>query len=293
MLISPLLIVAGLFLINALPMHAAPLPLWSSAAPGALGNKPQDIPTLTAYLPTAEQRNGATMLILPGGGYGALAAHEGKGYAEWLVAQGVTCYVLQYRLGSHGYRHPVMLNDAARGLRTVRAWARRDGLDPARIGIMGSSAGGHLASTLLTHFDAGQADATDPIEHESSRPDLGILCYPVITLETYTHLGSKNNLLGKNPPADLVKFLSNEQQVTAQTPVCFIWHTAEDEAVPVENSLLFTSALSRAKVPFDLHIYQKGKHGIGLPAHGAGAPPWDTDCLHWLGQRGFFSSPLR
>jgi acetyl esterase/lipase len=274
-------------------MNAAPLPLWSSAAPGALGDKPQDIPALTAYLPTAQKRNGATMLILPGGGYGALASHEGKGYAEWLVAQGVTCYVLQYRLGSHGYRHPVMLNDAARGLRTVRAWARRDGLDPARIGIMGSSAGGHLASTLLTHFDAGQAGATDPIERESSRPDLGILCYPVITLEIYTHQGSKTNLLGQNPPADRVKFLSNEQQVTAQTPACFIWHTAEDEAVPVENSLLFATALSHAKVPFDLHIYQKGKHGIGLPAHGAGAPPWDTDCIYWLSQRGFLGETPR
>ena len=233
------------------------------------------------------------MLILPGGGYGGLAGHEGKGYAEWLVAQGVTCYVLQYRLGSHGYRHPVMLNDAARALRTVRAWARRDGLDPDRIGIIGSSAGGHLASTLLTHFDAGQADAADPIEHESSRPDLGILCYPVITLETYTNQGSKNNLLGKNPSPELVKFLSNEQQVTAQTPPCFIWHTVEDQAVPVENSLLFADALRRAGAPFDLHIYEKGKHGLGLPSHGAGAPPWDADCLYWLGQRGFLKAAAR
>lgn len=268
-------------------MNAAPLPLWPSTAPGALGEKPKDIPTLTAYLPSADKRTGATMLILPGGGYGGLASHEGKGYAEWLVAQGVTCYVLQYRLGSHGYRHPVMLNDAARGLRMVRALARRDGLDPARIGIMGSSAGGHLASTLLTHFDAGQPDAADPIERESSRPDLGILCYPVISLGEFTHQGSKHNLLGEQPPPALVAFLSNELQVTAATPPCFIWHTADDGAVPVENSLLFASALRKAGVPFDLHIYAHGSHGLGLPMHNKAAPPWDADCLYWFGLRGF------
>jgi acetyl esterase/lipase len=282
------LLVIGFLLSTAFSsMHATPLPLWSSSAPGALGDKPEDIPTLTAYLPAPEKRNGASMLILPGGGYGMLAAHEGKGYADWFVDQGITCYVLQYRLGSHGYRHPVMLNDAARALRTVRAWSRRDGLDPARVGIIGSSAGGHLASTLLTHFDAGQPDAADPIERESSRPDLGILCYPVITLGEFTHQGSKNNLLGANPPDDLVRFLSNELQVTPQTPPCFLWHTAEDGAVPVENSLLFASALRKAGVPFDLHIYEKGHHGLGLPSHSKSAPPWDADCLYWLKQREF------
>ena len=270
-------------------MDAAPLPLWPSPAPGALGEKPQDIPSLTAYVPEAAKRNGASMLILPGGGYGGLAPHEGKGYAEWLVTQGVTCYVLQYRLGSHGYRHPRMLEDAARGLRTVRAWARRDGLDPARIGIIGSSAGGHLASTLLTHFDAGKPDAADPIERESSRPDLGILCYPVISLGEFTHQGSKHNLLGQNPPVDLVQFLSSELQVTPQTPPCFIWHTVEDPIVPVENALLFASALRKAGVPFDLHIYEKGAHGLGLPSHNKSAPPWDTDLLFWLGKRKFIA----
>jgi acetyl esterase/lipase len=282
------LLVIGILLFRAFSsMNAAPLPLWPAGAPGALGDKPQDVPTLTAYLPSPETRNGASMLILPGGGYGGLAAHEGKGYADWFVAQGITCYVLQYRLGSHGYHHPVMLNDAARGLRLVRAFAKRDGLDPARIGIIGSSAGGHLASTLLTHFDAGQPDAVDPIERENSRPDLGILCYPVITLGEFTHKGSKNNLLGPNPPEDLVRFLSNELQVTPQTPPCFIWHTGEDGGVPVENSLLFASALRKAGVPFDLHVYEKGGHGLGLPAHNKAAPPWDADCLYWLLQRGF------
>lgn len=262
-------------------------PLWSCPAPGALGSAPQDIPTLTAYLPAPEKRNGSTVLVLPGGGYYVLAEHEGQGYAEWFASQGVTAYVLQYRLGSHGYRHPVMLNDAARALRTVRAWARRDGLDPDRIGIIGSSAGGHLAATLLTHFDAGNASADDPVERESSRPDLGILCYPVISGTTFPHTGSFKNLLGDNPPAELVRHLSNELHVTADTPPTFIWHTVEDAAVPVENSFLFASALRRAGVPFDLHVYEKGRHGLGLPNPKESVPPWDIDLLHWLKQRRF------
>ena len=152
-----------------------------------------------------------------------------------------------------------------------------------RVGIMGSSAGGHLASTLLTHFDAGHGDATDPVERLSSRPDLGILCYPVITMGPNTHMGSKNNLLGKEPDPDLVKLLSNELQVTRETPPCFIWHTWEDKAVKVENSLDFAAALQKAGVPFDLHVYQKGAHGLGLGKN----LPWAQDCIFWLKAQGF------
>lgn len=267
-----------------------PFPLWPNGAPGARGTESKDIPTLTRFAPADGTANGASMLILPGGSYAGLAGHEGQGYAEWFAAHGVTAYVLQYRLGSAGYRHPVMLQDAARALRTLRARARAEGLDPARIGIIGSSAGGHLASTLLTHFDAGQPDAADPIERESSRPDLGVLCYPVVTMGEFTHGGSRYHLLGDNPSAELVHLLSNETQVTPGTPPCFIWHTFEDNAVPLENSLQFAAALRRAKVPFELHVYEKGGHGLGLPSPGNGAPAWDAACLAWLKGRGFLAA---
>jgi acetyl esterase/lipase len=260
-----------------------PFPLWPGGAPGALGTADHDIPTLTPYLPEPAQATGAAIVVCPGGGYGGLAGHEGKDYALWLNEHGIAGFVLKYRLGSHGYRHPVMLQDAARALRTLRARAVEWGVDPKRVGVMGSSAGGHLASTLLTHFDSGQADAADPIDRQSSRPDLGILCYPVISLGKFTHQGSKQNLLGKEPAPELVQLLSNELQVTPQTPPCFVWHTAEDTAVPVENSLEFAAALRRAGVPFDLHIYQRGRHGIGL----AGGHAWTKDCLFWLEQQGF------
>ena len=266
-----------------------PLPLWPDGAPGALGKSTNDIPTLTPFLPAAGTATGAAIVICPGGGYGGLANHEGADYALYLNQHGITAFVLKYRLGSHGYRHPRMLEDAQRAIRTVRARATEWNLDPKRIGIMGSSAGGHLASTALTHFDAGRPDATDPIERQSSRPDLGILCYPVITMGTNTHQGSKNNLLGKDPAPELVALLSSESQVTATTPPCFVWHTAEDKAVKVENSLEFAAALQKHGVPFDLHVYQKGRHGIGLADKPpfTNAHPWARDLVFWLKEQGF------
>jgi len=229
-------------------------------------------------------------VICPGGGYGGLAPHEGVQYARFLNEYGIAGFVLKYRLGPAGYRHPAMLQDAARAVRTVRARAGEWRVDPKRIGIMGSSAGGHLASTLLTHFDAGKADAADPIEQQSSRPDLGILCYAVISMGDIGHLGSRNNLLGKDPSPELIRELSNELHVTKETPPCFIWHTYEDRGVRLENSLQFAEAMQRAGVPFDLHVYQKGPHGIGL-----GTPqwnpekrhPWTRDCIFWLQGQGF------
>jgi acetyl esterase/lipase len=266
-------------------------PLWPEGAPGALGQQDKDIPTLMPYFPESAKATGAAIVICPGGGYGNLAAHEGKDYARFLNEQGIAGFVLKYRLGSGGYHHPAMLQDAARSVRTVRARASEWKLDPKRIGIMGSSAGGHLASTLLTHFDSGTPGAADPIERESSRPDLGILCYPVITLVgPFAHQGSRKNLLGNDPAPELVRELSNDLQVTQNTPPCFIWHTYEDRGVPVENSLLFAEALRKAGVPFDLHVYQKGPHGLGLGTRDWNPDkrhPWTSDCVFWLKEQGF------
>jgi len=266
------------------------LPLWPDGAPGALGKEPKDIPTLTVFFPDAALATGAAMVICPGGGYGMLADHEGAGYARWLNQQGITAFVLKYRLGSSGYRHPRMLEDAARAMRLVRFNAVEWKLDTNRIGIIGSSAGGHLASTLLTHFDPGHADAPDPVERLSCRPNLGVLCYAVITMGDETHRGSRDNLLGKDPSPELIKELSNELQVTKDTPPCFIFHTYDDQAVPVENSLQFAAALSRCKVPYELHIYQHGAHGMGLGTKSANQEQmheWAGECKRWLKEQGF------
>jgi acetyl esterase/lipase len=267
----------------------SPVPLWPNGAPGALGTRAQDIPTLTPYLPDATNTTGAAMVICPGGGYAHLAPHEGNDYALWLNQHGITCFVLKYRLGSGGYHYPVEFDDGTRAMRWVRAHAADYRVDPHRVGIMGSSAGGHMASMQLTHFDTGNTNSDDPVERQSSRPDLGILCYPVITMGEYAHQGSKDNLLGKPPSGKLVKLLSSELQVKTNTPPCFIWSTYEDKTVPVENSLMFAEALRKNRVPFDLHIYQKGPHGMGLKdkppfAH---PHPWAADCLVWLKAQNF------
>jgi acetyl esterase/lipase len=266
-------------------------PLWPDGAPGALGTVIHDIPTLTVFAPPPDQATGASIVICPGGGYGHLADHEGSHYARWLNQQGITGWVLKYRLGSNGYRHPAMWQDATRAIRTVRARAAEWRLDPARVGIMGSSAGGHLASTVMTHWDRGATNATDLIERHSSRPDLVILCYPVISmLDPLAHKGSRANLLGTNPPPALLEELSAELQVNAATPPVFIWHTGEDKTVPVENSLALATALQQVKVPYDLHLYERGSHGIGLgnkKFEPAQFHPWTRDCEFWLRERKF------
>ena len=284
--------VAGWFT-TAQVQPTSAFPLWPEGAPGALGRKPKDVPALTPFFPSPEAATGAALVVCPGGGYEHLAPHEGKAYARWLNDHGVAAFVLKYRLGSDGYRHPAMLQDASRALRLVRANAVKWKLDPHRIGIIGSSAGGHVAATLLTHSDAGNPAAADPIERVSSRPDLGILCYPVITMGEFAHAGSRKHLLGTNPPADLARKLSSELHVTKGTPPCFIWGTAEDATVPIENSLQFAGALRRAGVPFELHVYQKGPHGQGLgvrqypPSDSAKLLPWTRDCSDWLRLQGF------
>ena len=261
-----------------------PIPLWPAGAPGALGDSTNDIPTLTPYLPDPATATGAAMVICPGGGYLHLAPHEGNDYALWLNQHGVTCFVLKYRLASNGYHHPAELSDATRAVRWVRAHADEFKIDTHRVGIMGSSAGGHLAATLMTHFDAGNPNADDVIERQSSRPDLGILCYAVISFLKYGHTGSRDALLGTNQTPELIRELSAELQVTPNTPTCFIWTTYEDKTVPMENSMLFASALRENHVPFDLHIYEQGGHGMGLkdkPPFNH-PHPWANDCLFWL-----------
>ena len=206
------------------------------------------------------------MVICPGGGYQNLSMDkEGYAVAKWLNTLGVSAFVLKYRLGPR-YHHPIELGDAQRAIRIVRSRAGQYGLQADRIGIMGFSAGGHLASTAGTHYDAGNPSAPDPLDRPGSRPDFMVLCYPVISFGTFAHAGSKRNLLGNDPDPTLVENLSNELQVTKDTPTTFLFHTTNDQTVPVENSILFYSALRKAGVPAEMHIYERGPHGVGLAA---------------------------
>lgn len=229
-------------------------------------------PLIECYLPPAAQRKALGLIIFPGGGYGMLAEHEGRGYADYFVQAGISCFVVSYRLGTQGFRHPAMLEDALAAIYTVRQRAAEWGLDPARIGIMGSSAGGHLTAHTLVAHSRYAADG-------ALRPAFGILCYPVILMSgPNCHTGSRANLLGADLAAERLAEVSPEQQITAQTPPCFLWHTVEDAAVPVENSLSLAAALRAQGVPFELHIYPQGRHGLGLNTE----LPWARDCLRWL-----------
>ncbi|MCA9174081.1 MAG: alpha/beta hydrolase [Planctomycetales bacterium] len=265
---------------SAAPPEAKPL--WPDGAPHAVGTEESDIPTLRHY--PAEPGNGAAVIICPGGGYGVLAYdHEGHQVAQFLASRGVTAFVLRYR-HSPSYRHPVPLQDAQRAIRHVRHHAKQLGVDPQRIGIMGFSAGGHLASTAATHFDSGHADAADPVDRVGCRPDFAVLCYPVISMtESWGHRGSRNNLLGDRAnDEELAKSLSNDQQVTKETPRTFLFHTAQDRGVPVENSLAFYRALMKHGVPGELHVYQHGPHGVGL-AHGDPVlSTWPERLIEWM-----------
>jgi acetyl esterase/lipase len=266
--------------------------LWPDGAPGAKGDSDNDKPTLSINLPAASTATGAGVIVCPGGGYGGLAmGHEGTEIADWLNQHGIAAFILKYRHRGTGYGHPAPLDDAQRAVRTVRARAKEFSLDADRIGIMGFSAGGHLASSVGTHFDKGNPSAKDPIDQMSCRPDFMILCYPVISFTTaYTHQGSKNNLLGKEPDPKLVESLSNENQVTADTPPTFLFHTSEDTGVPPENSVLFYLALRRANVPAEMHIYEKGPHGVGLAKKLPGVNSWPDRCIQWLESRGVLKS---
>ena len=267
--------------------HKAVL-LWPGGAPGAVGADDADQPSLTLYsLPIVPLPRSA-VVVCPGGGYVGLAMdHEGRQVAEWLNSLGIAAYILKYRLAPR-YHHPAMMEDAQRALRYVRAHAPQWGIAPDRIGIWGFSAGGHLASTAATHFDAGNPSATDAIERVSSRPDFAILAYPVITCsEWFKHEGSCKSLLGDHPDPKLADHLSNEKQVTAQTPPTFLFHTNDDQAVAAENSVAFYMALREAHVPAELHIYQHGPHGVGLAQKDPVLSSWPQRLADWLRIHGF------
>ena len=286
-LILPL---AAAALAQQTPAHKVEL-LWpggsQGAAPGAVGAEDADKPSLTIYPAPEKSAVPTAVIVFPGGGYGFLAKdHEGDQIARWLNSLGIQAFVLQYRIAPR-YHYPAPLLDAQRAIRFVRAHAAAYRIAPGRIGIWGFSAGGHLASTAGTHFDAGDAHAADPIDRLSSRPDFMILAYPVISFTTpYTHAGSLHNLLGDHPDPALVASLSNETQVTAQTPPTFLFHTNEDNTVPPENSVLFYLALRKAGVPAEMHIYERGPHGVGLASTDAVLATWAARLKDWLEIRG-------
>jgi acetyl esterase/lipase len=279
-----------LFLTALVPAADAPKPvrelLWPKGAPGAVGATPQDKPALTIWLPPADKRTGTAVVVCPGGGYRHLAlGHEGKEIAEWLTARGIAAFVLEYRLGPR-YRHPAPLHDAQRAVRLVRSRAKEFHIDPARVGIWGFSAGGHLASTAITKFDRGKPDAADPVDRQSCRPDFAILCYPVITLEKpHAHRGSRQNLLGEDPDAKLVRSLCNHEQVTKDTPPTFLFHTKADKAVPYQNSELFHKACLDRGVPARLVLYDNGPHGVGLARKYPDLKDWPVKLEGWLRER--------
>ncbi len=271
-------------------------PLWPKDAPGANGDADHDIPALLAYPAPKETANGCGIVVCPGGGYGGLAmGHEGYDIVEWLNKRGVSAWILRYRLGSKGYHHPIQKGDVLRAIRTVRHNAAASGVDSNRIGVWGFSAGGHLASTAATHFDHGVKDASDLIERVSSRPDFAILCYPVITMdESFAHTGSRRNLFGPDryDNAELVELLSNEKRVTKDTPPTFIFHTTEDKKVPVENAIMFYSSLRNHGVNCELHVYQKGRHGVGLAANDPILSTWPARLEDWLKTNSFLSQAI-
>ena len=263
------------------------LPLWPGGAPGALGTADADVPAITVYLPRTMTANTPAMIVCPGGGYGALAAnHEGRQVANYLNSLGMAAFVLRYRLGPR-YHHPIELGDAQRAIRIVRARAAAWRIDPARIGIMGFSAGGHLAMSASTWMESVQVSANDEIDRVSSRPDFAVLGYPVISMTAaWTHKGSLRNLLGDTPDPELAKRLSGELAVTKTTPPTFIFQTNEDASVPAENAVQYYLALRQAGVPAEMHVFEKGVHGVGLANNDPALAPWSSLLANWLRVRG-------
>ncbi|MFC7751052.1 alpha/beta hydrolase [Paenibacillus thermoaerophilus] len=261
--------------------------LWEGAAPYGTGGEDEFQPYLEAYPP---ERDGGgptgAVIICPGGGYARRAEHEGEPVARWLNGLGIAAFVLHYRVSPA--RHPAPLEDALRAIRIVRGGAERWNVKPDRIAMLGFSAGGHLASCAGTLWDEGRPDSEDALEREiSSRPDHLVLGYPVITSGIYRHAGSFQHLLGDEPDPALMELLSTERRIDGLTPPTFLWHTADDASVPVENALLFATGLRKAGVPFELHVYESGRHGLGLALDHDQAYPWSEACGRWLIRQGY------
>ena len=268
--------------------------LWPNGAPGNNECPQQEeifngkmvrfvsVPTLTIYLPDKDKNTGAAIVICPGGGYGIEAMdHEGYQYAEYLQSKGIAGIVLKYRL-PYGH-HEIPLMDAQYALRTVRYNAADWGINPEKIGISGFSAGGHLASTAATHFDHGKPETADPVEKVSCRPDFAVLVYPVITFnELWGHMGSRENLIGKNHDLRLIRYYSNELQVTAETPPSFLLLADDDNGVQPRNSIEFYSALKEKGVSAELHIFREGGHGFGMNKSGKPHDQWPQLLIDWM-----------
>ncbi len=289
------MISAVLSLFTAILPASESVSLWDGQVPGASGTEATDVSVITPHIPAPEKATGAAIVVCPGGGYGHLAmGHEGEQIGQWLKSIGVAAFVLRYRLPSDGYRHPIPLMDAQRAIRMVRFNAKQWNIEPGRIGIMGFSAGGHLASSAGTHFsepvvlDGYEADKIDGVD---CRPDFMVLIYPVISMDqAMTHMGSRNNLLGENADAELVELMSNEKQVTAKTPPTFLVHASDDGAVVPENSIRFYQALLKADVPAEMHMYLKGGHGFGMRPSSGRAAEWPVLCEGWMRQMTFLSA---
>lgn len=264
------------------------LKLWPEGTPGAKGDSTADIPTVTVFLPDDGEATGTGVVVFPGGGYSHLAVdHEGYAVARWLNEIGVAAFVVRYRLGER-YRHPAQINDAHRAIRMVRANAAKWGVRTDRIGVLGFSAGGHLASTAGTHFGSAHPGAGNPLDRPATRPDFMVLVYPVITMQMdYTHRGSRFHLLGENPDRVLVSRLSNELQVSPETPPAFIVHGSNDRAVPVQNSIQFYRSLLDYGVSAEMHLFADGPHGFGLAPDNPVLSRWPEMCERWMRSMGY------
>lgn len=273
--------------------------LWAGDAPLAKGNSPADVPTITMRKPAEGTHNGTALIVCPGGGYGALmTTYEGKDVADWFRAKGVTTFELQYRIAP--YQHPAPLMDAQQAIRTIRARAKEFEIHPERIGIVGFSAGGHLAATAATLFDTPLQPvpevnpddaAAKAVAQTSARPDFAILAYPVINLQDgVAHVGSRKNLLGATPDPALVKMLSADLAVTEKTPPTFLFHTGEDVVVPASHSLRYYQACLDARVPAEMHVFEHGRHGVGLAQGDPVLRAWPELCAAWMRRHGWLGA---